>query len=731
MKRPVVYIGASMFISLFIFSYLGISAVVVLFVVSAIVLLPVFFLKNRNRVFRKILCVCISVLISSVLFSAKTIYEYHPAMQLCDDNKHSVSGNLVEYEKKFGMHYYTVDNVFVDGKPIKHKMRMKSDIYKNAQIDDVISCSDMVIYELGMDENVFLNNKANGVYLGAYTYNSFFTVGKTQTHSALYYLQSVRRYITETLHENMPSEFASVTNALLTGDDSAIEYETECNFRFSGIAHLFAVSGFHLALWTSMLYVLFSKIFRKHTAVTNALIILFVLFFMALTGFTQSVVRAGIMQIIMILGKIIKFRKDSLNSLFFALTLILTVNPFAVTSLSLQMSFLATLGIVVFADAVTDPIQKLKLKTPGFLYYIISTVYTTLAVSIVASLFIMVVSALNFGYYCPIAPVSNVFCMPASQILMPVSVVAVIIAPVSFIAKPLFALCNLLAEYLIAVTSFISHLPYAVTNTDTVAVRILIVIMFFVIIICTVIFKEKNRSLRKCIAISTAMMLLISAGVAIIEKNSYEISVADVSNGTAVILRTGKTDAFIGCGGNRICYYKLTNIAEKVNEREFDMILIPRNSETESVFAEDILETYAFDSCIIADEHFSARLMKNLPENTIITSETAVVLDENTTLIYINNERFSGARIESSDFNATILFRPICDFSAVDEKWQTGDLLITRQSLPEISTEGFVNVIVSTSAETIYDAENIFSTKNLGSIRYAKFLQGGVSVNAV
>lgn len=731
MARPFVFIGSSMFISLFIFSYLGIHTAAVFFVICAIILVPAFIFKNKNKHCKKILCICISVLISSVLFSAKTVYEYYPAMQLCDNNKHTVTGILTEYEESFGYYYYTVDNVFIDGKAVDQKIRIKSDIYKNAQTDDIISCSDMFIYELGTEKKVSLNYKANGLFLGAYTYNSDFTVQKAQEHSVLYHLQSLRRYITETLQKNMHSESASVTNALLTGEDSAIEDDTLLNFRYSGVSHLFAVSGFHLALWTSILSVLFSKIFKKHKFIANIASILFVIFFMALTGFTKSVVRAGIMIIIMLFGKFIKYKADSLNSLFTALSLILVLNPFAVTSLSLQMSFLATLGIIVFSQPVLESITNLKQKFPKYLYYIISTIYTTFAISIISSLFIMPVSAVNFGYYSPIAPVSNVFCSPVAQFLMPVAVIAIILSPVTFIAKPLFVLCNILVKYLVSVTSFIGHLPYAITNTDTIFVQALVLIIFFITISFVLIFKDKNKSMRICIAVSTAAMFLLSAGVGIIQKNSYEISVADVGNGTSVILRTGKTDAVISCGGNRFLYYKLTNIAEKVNEREFDLLLIPRNTETESLFAQDIAETYLFNSCIISDENFSKRTIQKLPENTVKTSETTVMLDENTTLIYINNDRFTGARIESSDFSATIIFRPTSDFSAVDEKWQSGDLLITRQSLPQISIDGFANIIVSTSAAAVYDNKNIFTTDALGNIKYIKTPWGGVSVNAV
>ena len=187
----------------------------------------------------------------------------------------------------------------------------------------------------------------------------------------------------------------------------------------------------------------------------------------------------------------------------------------------------------------------------------------------------------------------------------------------------------------------------------------------------------------------------------------------------------------VACGGDDYYSYNLTNSAYKNTSKEFELLLIPRNTETESAYSEDLLKTFSFSQCIISEDKFSPRIIKNLPENTIKTSEKTVLLDENTTLIYINNDNFSGARIESEKFCATIIFRPTSDFETVPQKWQTGDLLITRQSLPEADVSGFDNIIVSTSSETPSEEQNIFSTKILGNIKYIKTPWGGVRINAV
>lgn len=730
MKRPFVFIGASMFISLLIYSYHGISAAVVMFIVAGILSLPAFLLRNKYKKCLVILCISLAVLTSSLLFSIKTVYEHIPATSLCSDKTHTIQGTLTEYEYKYDTYYYTLDNIKIDNIPTKHTIRINSDVRKNTSTDDILIFTDATVYELGTNQKTNLYYKAESVYIGAYT-EANITVIKASEHSVLYYLQSIRNFITETLNKNMYPEYAAVTDAILTGNSTTISQDTMLDFRYSGVSHLFAVSGFHLALWSSLVRTALLKILKKHKNTAYVLTVVFVIFFMALTGFSKSVTRSGIMLILMYAGKLIKHRTDNINSLFIAITVILTFNPFAVTSLALQMSFLATLGILTLSEPVIYPIKKLKTKIPSIVYNIILALYTTVSISVIATLFTMPVSALNFGYYSPFAPLSNLLCLPAAQLLMILSGFALVLSPIHFIVRPVFVICNFLVKYILSVTSAIAHYPYAITDTETPLMMTILFIILTLTAVFLIIFKNNNKNLRRCIAISASTILLLSVISEITKAYSYEITVADVGNGTAVILSTGKSDVIIGCGGHDHSDYKFTNCADRINQRQFDLILIPENTDTQAEYAFSILNKYKFDSCIIADDDFPGELKRRLPENTQITNECTVKLDENTTLVYINNDRFSGARIESSDFTATILFRPTSDFSTVGDIWQSGDLLITRQNLPQTSLEEFENIIISTSSEKNYQADNIFSTEILGNIRYTKLPTGGVSINAV
>ena len=106
-----------------------------------------------------------------------------------------------------------------------------------------------------------------------------------------------------------------------------------------------------------------------------------------------------------------------------------------------------------------------------------------------------------------------------------------------------------------------------------------------------------------------------------------------------------------------------------------------------------------------------------LSDNAVRTSFANINIDESVNLVYIDNDNFHGARIETEGFTATVLFNPLSDFSAVDGSWREGNLLITRQKLPDAELS-FEQIIVSTDKSENYNNSDIYSTAVNGNISY-------------
>ena len=147
----------------------------------------------------------------------------------------------------------------------------------------------------------------------------------------------LRSEIKDAIYRVFPDETGSLAAALILGDRSGLSAEVLGNFGKVGITHIICVSGLHLSLWSMLIIGLLRKtgINKRLSSLAAAVC---VVGFMFLTGFTYSVIRAGIMMLVFLLGDVMLKRTDSLNSLGFALTAIATVNPFAVGAVGLQLS---------------------------------------------------------------------------------------------------------------------------------------------------------------------------------------------------------------------------------------------------------------------------------------------------------------------------------------------------------------------------------------------------------
>jgi competence protein ComEC len=113
-----------------------------------------------------------------------------------------------------------------------------------------------------------------------------------------------------------------------------------------GLSHLMAISGLHFSL-LALFFHLFLRLFLPYKF--EALCLMFLLsFYLLFIGETPSILRAWIVVMVFLLGQLLEKRSSALNSLGIALCCSLIWNPLSATTLSFQLSFLATAGILFF-----------------------------------------------------------------------------------------------------------------------------------------------------------------------------------------------------------------------------------------------------------------------------------------------------------------------------------------------------------------------------------------------
>ncbi len=152
----------------------------------------------------------------------------------------------------------------------------------------------------------------------------------------------------------------AVLEALLLGDDGRMDEATVLSLQRTGLYHLFAISGAHIAIVSFLFFSLF-KLVRAPRRPSYGILIVALVFYALLVEGSPSVLRAVIMTVAFLAGKL--FWKDAhiLNAIALSAFALLVANPFSLFDVGFQLTFAATLSIILFQPKLLRLLPKLPL----------------------------------------------------------------------------------------------------------------------------------------------------------------------------------------------------------------------------------------------------------------------------------------------------------------------------------------------------------------------------------
>lgn len=351
------------------------------------------------------------------------------------------------------------------------------------------------------------------------------------------------RTLGEAVKTALPSDAAPLAAAVLTGDKSGLSDVAYTALQRSGLAHAVAVSGMHVSFLAGVLCLLLGRHRRRTALIALPLLLVFML----LTGSTPSVVRAVLMQSLVLLAPILGREGDGATSLFFALLVLLLQNPYAAQSLSLQLSFLSVAGILLFTEPMFERLwAALPLKNR-----LTRAVLASLCTSLGALSLTTPLLARSFGTVSLIAPLTNLLALWAVSLVFLGSLAAACLALLSPALGQLVGLLTApLIRYLNWLAPALARLPYAaVSLTD----GYLAAWGFFAygLILLTLAWRGGGR--RPIVPVCCCLITL--CGALLCTRFSYEcgsltVTALDVGQGQSVVLRAGDQTALVDCGGS-------------------------------------------------------------------------------------------------------------------------------------------------------------------------------------
>ena len=346
----------------------------------------------------------------------------------------------------------------------------------------------------------------------------------------------VRKNISRQISTYLDDQPAQFLIAILLGEKEGLSPEIKADFQNSGVAHVLAISGLHVGFVVLIIMLIFSFLpvsFRWQ----NVLTILFLVFYVFLTGANPPVVRASIMVTIFLLGINLTRSPNIYNTVYTAGFIILLIQPQQLFWVGFQFSFIAVLSILFFYRKLKVWEEKwlVKFKDTAKLRHIRNWILTPFLVSLSAQLGTIPLMIFYFHKLPLISFVLNIAVIPIVGLIVPIGFLVVFASYFSlYLVTALAGLLSQLVSFLIAVVHFAANLPYAYINLPN--LNMLIIGVYLVGL--GILFywqEEKLCQFRKpAIVIFFLLILFIFAP----KNNIPRIIMLDVGQGDATLVTT-------------------------------------------------------------------------------------------------------------------------------------------------------------------------------------------------
>ncbi|MCA2938535.1 MAG: ComEC/Rec2 family competence protein [Microcystis sp. M113S1] len=239
----------------------------------------------------------------------------------------------------------------------------------------------------------------------------------------------------------------------------------------TGLAHILAASGFHVAILLGFVLTITRNLSPKQQFIIAITILII---YGTLTGLQPSVLRAILMGIGALIGLLYNRQVNSLGSLLLAATILLLWQPLWIWDLGFQLSFLATLGLII-----TVPLLKNKID------YFPNLIAEPIAISLAATLWTMPLLMFTFNSIALYSIPINIITTPLVTLI---SLGGVFTAFLGLIYPPLGSISASILYYplelLLQITTFFSLLPFSTYSTGKLSLGVMLIIYICLTLIC-------------------------------------------------------------------------------------------------------------------------------------------------------------------------------------------------------------------------------------------------------
>ena len=399
------------------------------------------------------------------------------------------------FKKGYSEHEAEIINIFADkkSKGIKVGQKAQLNIFQSSTEDFTLAVGDIIeiknanIKKLMKD---YEKDKINGYELflksRGLEYILNVNIGNiTKTDINLKCLNIPNKsyrakiYLEDFLDSTLDFENSDILKSIIFGNQGYLSNDKLDMFSKTGTAHIMAVSGLHVGL---MVIVIdrFLKLMKMGRNKRLYLTMFILIFYGYMVYFPISIVRAGAMYFLYVAAYFLERRYDSINALFFIGFILLIYRPMTIFSISFQLSFMATLSILLLSPILNEKLNKIT-----------GPLSSLLSVTLAAQIGTLPIMAYHFNQVSLISLLTNLLIIPIISPMLSIAFFSILIGAVSFrLGFFINKITNHLLNYINWITMKCSAVPYGNFKVDE--IKPIYIFSYYIVLgaICFLLYKR-------------------------------------------------------------------------------------------------------------------------------------------------------------------------------------------------------------------------------------------------
>ncbi len=426
-------------------------------------------------------------------------------------------------------------------------------------------------------------------------------------------LLKLRTVVQRSIASALPEPQAGLLTGILLGDEDGISRKLKDDFSRVGASHVVAISGFNMVIVSGIVVRVMSTLFRRNRAVVtlNALSVIAV--YALFVGASPGILRAALMSGLLVVGSQLNRKTFVPTSLAFATLLLSLGDPSVLLDIGFQLSFLAVLGLSLFADPLSARFRRLldRLLPIRAASVVHSFLNEPLIVSIAAQITTLPLIILYFGRLSLVALPVNILIVPVQTAVLLLGMTAsVVYAFMPVIGTLIYWADMVFVSWTIAVVRAFADLEFAeiVLDYDGRLIQ-----AFYLLLIGGAMgyaarppiwhhiqeFVRRHTVVLAVIATSATALILMGAVTISRADGRLQVWLLDIGHSNAVLAQT-PGGAHILVDGGRFPARLLTAIGDRLPfyDREIEILAITHPDAWDIASLNSVLERYSVGAAL-------------------------------------------------------------------------------------------------------------------------------------